>query len=148
MRPKLTPDVQKRICEGIELGLTHALAAQYGGVNRSSLYDWLAKGEAETKGRHRTFSDAFRAAESRGAARCMATILKASQAGTWQAAAWIMERRHGYVARQDIRQEVSGPDGGPVETAHHIDLSACSIEQLDAIRDAARAKIAAEGESE
>lgn len=33
----------------------------------------------------------------------------------WQAAAWLLERRHTAQFGRQIRQEISGPDGGPVQ---------------------------------
>jgi hypothetical protein len=98
-RGKLTPETIERLKQGLTLGLTHELACQYAGIGKTSFYDWLARGRSASSGIHRELADAVAEAEGRNAANCMAVIAKAAQEGTWQAAAWIMERRHGYRAQ-------------------------------------------------
>lgn len=105
---RLTPEVTTRVCEAISLGLTHELAAKYAGIGRSTFYLWIEKGRAQEDGPYRAFVEALDEAEAKNAARCMAEVLKAAKAGTWQAAAWLMERRHGYVVRQEQRIEHAG----------------------------------------
>lgn len=52
-------------------------------------------------------------AEADAHARNVAVIQRAAQAGTWQAAAWFLERRYPeQYARRTL--EVSGPDKGPI----------------------------------
>ena len=38
---------------------------------------------------------------------------KAAMSGTWQAAAWKLERRRGMTLK--VQQEISGPEGGPIK---------------------------------
>lgn len=91
------PDRRERFCEGIRLGLTHALAAQYAGIEPRSFYRWMKRGAQEEDGIYREFHDAVKAAEAKGAAHALAAILKSANEGQWTAAAWMLERRHGYV---------------------------------------------------
>ena len=48
-------------------------------------------------------------------ARNLGLIQKAAQDGTWQAAAWFLERRYPELYGRTVRTEVSGPQGGPVK---------------------------------
>ena len=52
-------------------------------------------------------------AEADAAVRNVSIIAKAAQEGTWQAAAWWLERRR----KQDwaLRHEFTGPDAGPLK---------------------------------
>jgi len=98
-------DLIRLVGEGSRLGLKYALLAQYCGISESTLYKWRAIGREEDEGgRHIAFADAMDNNESKGAAFMLARIHEAANSGTWQAAAWILERRHGYTVVQ--RQEL------------------------------------------
>ena len=92
-RTKLNADVQRRIVQAIQSGATYELAAQYAGITRTTLYYWLEKGKEQTKGIYRTFFNEFKKAEAVCCVGALAVIRKEAQAGTWQAAAWLLERR-------------------------------------------------------
>lgn len=85
-RTKYTPETVKKITDAIKIGATYSLAAGYAGIAESTLYDWLAK--------RPEFSEAVKAAEGMGAVGWLAKIEKAASDGTWQAAAWKLERRY------------------------------------------------------
>ncbi len=112
---KLTPAVRARLLEASRLGLTRKLAAAYAGVDVSTVYRYLEKGRKARRGQFREFYDAVKRAESEGAAESMQVIGDAARGsktvvqcpecesdvelvrpGQWTAAAWILERRHGY----------------------------------------------------
>jgi transposase len=83
---KYTPDVVQRITEAIRLGATYELACQYAGINYMTFNRWMdSKSE---------FCEAVKAAEGKGAIQWLAVIEKAAKEGTWQAAAWKLERRY------------------------------------------------------
>ena len=94
-KPKLTPEVSDKFCEGIELGMTYKLACGYVGIHEATFYRWMQEAE---KGRspYSEFREALKAAESSGAAHSLAVIHRAAADGTWAAAAWLLERRHCY----------------------------------------------------
>ena len=96
----LTPEVEKNICDGLRLGMTLEFAAQYAGIGWSTAKAWRQKGRADREAGRDTIFSAFLAATERAMARVvathLATIHKAAQAGTWQASAWVLERRFGY----------------------------------------------------
>lgn len=95
-RIKLNETRKKAIIEAIQLGATYEIAAENAGVSRSTLWNWLKKGEDETTGNFRTFLDAFKKAEATAALGALRTIDTASKDGDWKAAAFLLERRHNY----------------------------------------------------
>jgi len=95
-RKKLNDERTKRIIQAIKLGATYQIAAENAGIARSTLYDWLRKGEKQTKGLYRTFLDTFKKAEAAAALAALANISRASQNGDWKASAWLLERRRNY----------------------------------------------------
>lgn len=83
---KLTPEVQERICQAIAIGATYDLACKYGGITAETFAQWR-KGKSG-------FSEAVQEAEGRAVVGWLAKIEKAASDGTWQAAAWKLERRY------------------------------------------------------
>ena len=100
---KLNAETQKRFIDGLRLGLTYKLAASYAGIDISSFYLWMQKGREQSEGIYSDFSDAVKAAEGLCAAQHMGRIMKAAEAGHWQSSAWVMERRFGYSAKQEVK---------------------------------------------
>lgn len=94
-RSKCTPETIAKIEQGISLGMTYKLAAQYAGIGESTFYQWVKEAE-EGDPRKQEFAEALNRAEARGAAAALACIAQAAKGGTWQAAAWILERRYAY----------------------------------------------------
>lgn len=102
--PKLTPDVQKRICDLVRTGNYRETACAAVGIASRTLRVWLRKAsEAEAKAdagqelteadkRHLEFAEALDAAEAEGEARDVMLIGKAASLD-WKAAAWRLERR-------------------------------------------------------
>jgi len=93
---KLTPERRARLVQAARLGLTRELQADYAGVGRSTLARWLATGRKAKRGQFRELWEALKEAEAQGAALHMTRIAGASKEGDWKAAAWLLERRHGY----------------------------------------------------
>mgnify|MGYP003148853401 CR=1 FL=1 len=100
---KLTPETQKRFIDGLRLGLTYKLAASYAGVEYSTFKLWMQKGREQEGTIYSAFSAAVKAAEGLCAAQHMGRIMKAAEAGQWQASGWVMERRYGYSQRQEVK---------------------------------------------
>jgi transposase len=100
---KLNAETQKRFIDGLRLGLTYKLAASYAGIEESTLYLWLQKGRQQDGTIYSEFLDAVKAAEGLCAAQHMGRIMKAAEAGHWQSSAWVMERRFGYSAKQEVK---------------------------------------------
>src|SRR5687768_14410785 len=85
-RSKYTPDVVKRLTDAIKLGATYELACNYAGIHIDTFCHW--------RNTRPEFSEAVKEAEGAGAVGWLARIEQAAQAGTWQAAAWKLERRY------------------------------------------------------
>jgi hypothetical protein len=82
--------------EGLGLGLTHDLVSGHLGIHRATFYAWMSRGEKEEGTIHSRFYDAAKRGESSGALAALRSVQEASNGGTWQAGAWLLERRHGY----------------------------------------------------
>lgn len=81
---KRTKEVEKQLLAAIRKGHTRRDMAKLAGVSYQMFYDWLA---SDAK-----FAAAVERAEAQYAGRLVKIIDKASRK-TWQAAAWILERR-------------------------------------------------------
>jgi len=83
---KYTPEAVKKITDAIQLGATHELACKYAGISEDSLARWQA--------RYADFAAAIKEAEGSGAVGWLLRIEAAAKNGSWQAAAWKLERRY------------------------------------------------------
>jgi transposase len=92
-RTKLTQEVQDRIVYAITSGNYIETAAAYAGISKNTLYRWLEQGEdPNADAVYRDFRDAVEIARAQAEVRNVALIQKAANDGTWQAAAWYLER--------------------------------------------------------
>lgn len=85
-KSKYTPEVVKRFTDALRVGSTYKLACDYAGITEETLSQWRKK--------YPEFSEALKEAEGGAAIKWLALIDKAAQDGTWQAAAWKLERRY------------------------------------------------------
>ena len=83
---KYLPDTVAAIIAAVETGATYRHAAASVGVSERTLHDWQV--------RHPQFSQALKTAEASACMAAIGTIRRAAEAGTWQAAAWYLERRY------------------------------------------------------
>ena len=102
--PLLTDGVRELVVRHLESGSSLEVAARAAGVARRTLQRWLAAGEeAETadeagsklSAREQAYlelREAAAEARARAQVRALATIQKAGLDGSWQAAAWFLER--------------------------------------------------------
>jgi len=130
---KMTAAVEKRIAKAIRMGATYAMAAQYGGISYHTFRLWMNEGEKpDASDEFRDFHDAIRAAEAHAVVHLLSKIEAAASSGTWQAAAWKLERRYPHDYGRNVH-EVTGRDGGPIETKSNVtvDYSKLSTEQLE-----------------
>lgn len=110
---KFTKDRKDRIIKAISAGCTYEMAADYAGVTRSTLWNWLKKGEDPKAKAYCTFLHDIKRAEIEGAMVHLGNITEASMKD-WKASAWMLERRHGYSKdrqnTQPEQEDVSMPD--------------------------------------
>lgn len=85
-RTKYSSEVVKRITDAVAIGATYELACKYAGVSYELFRQW--------RERNLAFLEAVQEAEGRAAVGWLAKIEKAANEGTWQAAAWKLERRY------------------------------------------------------
>lgn len=101
-KSKYTPEVVQRITEAIRLGATYELACGYAGIHKDTFYTWM-----NTKP---DFSDLVKDAEGKGAVGWLAKIEKAANEGSWQAAAWKLERRYAQQYGRQIQEHQGSMD--------------------------------------
>tara|TARA_R100001443_G_scaffold41757_1_gene55108 strand:+ start:942 stop:1406 length:465 start_codon:yes stop_codon:yes gene_type:complete len=107
-KTKCTAKTIARVAEGMRIGMTVELAAQYGGIGKDTFYRWLKLANDPTADKvFSDFSDAIKAAEADNAARCLLVIDDAANDGSWQAAAWMLERRHKYQRQAAVQVETT-----------------------------------------
>lgn len=127
---KYTEETAKKICDAIRIGATFKLACDYAGITEDTFANW--------RKRYSDFSEQVKQAEGQGAIGWLAKIEKAANDGTWQAAAWKLERRYpNEYGRQVITQEHTGPAGGPLQfiwNAAIAEIEAGSTEDSDPSR--------------
>ena len=107
---KLTLETQQRIVDAIRVGATYQLASQYGGITYNTFLAWMKKGESAKSGDYFEFFDAIKEAENNAMMEWLILINKAARDGSWQAAAWKLERRYPEMYGR-TRHEVTGADG-------------------------------------
>jgi lauroyl/myristoyl acyltransferase len=110
-RSKLTDEIERKICNGIKLGLKYEQAALVAGISVRSLYNWKEKGEKAKSGKYFQFVQSLKKAEAEGEGVLLTRIHQEAKEGTWQAAAWILERRHPERWARTTKNELTGKDG-------------------------------------
>jgi len=112
---KLTPEVQEKIVSLVRAGNYPEVAAQAAGISGKTYYEWLRRGESED-GIYREFRQAVKEAQAAAESHAVTIIRKAALDGSWQAAAWFLERSKAERWRRKENVELTGKDGGPVKS--------------------------------
>lgn len=129
---KLNDDRRDRIIRAVRAGNYREAAARAAGIAPSTLYAWLERGAAEETGPYYEFSEALQRAEAEAEVFAVATIRKAMP-DDWRAAVTYLERRYPSRWRKNSSTELTGKNGGPIQThsQHRIDMSSLSDEELE-----------------
>ena len=93
-RSKLTPERQRLICKALREGHFIETACQLGGIDKSTFFRWVEQGERQPSGEKSEFCDAVKKAMADAERKAVDQVHKAARDGTWQAAAWFLERRY------------------------------------------------------
>jgi len=115
-RSKLTNEVTERFIRAIKVGCPIKDACGCAGISETSYYKWIQWADSDRKDvkKYREFRDDVKAAEGEATQAWLAIIEKAAREGSWQAAAWKLERRRDmFIPR--VRQEVTGKDGEAIK---------------------------------
>src|SRR5690242_12423762 len=91
-KPKLTPELQAKICDAIRAGNYLEAAATHAGIHPGTFFRWMSLGENATSGPYREFHEAIKKAESDSEVVLVAHWRKAATKN-WVAAAALLERR-------------------------------------------------------
>jgi transposase len=126
---KLTPEVQKRICDAIKAGNYYEAAAAYADVDYRTFRNWMERGEKAGSGIYFQFFQSVARAEAEAEVRIVAQWQQQIPEN-WAAARDFLARRHPERWGPKEKREVSGPEGGPIEHNHHMDLSSLTDEEL------------------
>jgi hypothetical protein len=117
---KYTPERVQKITQAIRVGATYRAAAQYAGISEALFYEWKAK--------RVEFLEAINEAEGAATVGWLAKIEAAANEGTWQAAAWKLERRYPHeYGRQAV--ELTGKDGGAINVSTDLDAARRQLEE-------------------
>ncbi len=113
-KTKLTRQRQEIILETIREGASDKAAAARAGIDRTTLYNWLERGK-QGEEPFSTFSTTLEKAKADREAKFVGFIRQAAEDGTWQAAAWYLERTdpEHYGRKERHQLEHSGRGGGP-----------------------------------
>ena len=134
---KLTPEVQERIVQALRAGNYQETAAAYAGIGESTFYEWMERGRDEPGSVYSEFVEAVTKAKADAEVRDVALIDKAATDGSWQAAAWKLERKFPHRWGRVNRTEISGPDGAPVKV--EVDAKRALMAKLGLLDDDAAA---------
>lgn len=110
--PKLLDDlVTKRIVEAVRAGASRTAAAEAARVARSTLHLWLQRG-ADGEEPYAGFAMKVREAEGELEQELL-SIIKKHSVNSWQAAAWILERKfqRRWAIRRHVEREEKGAAG-------------------------------------
>ena len=90
---KLTPEIQKKIGDGVSIGLTYALAASTAGVTYQSLNSWMKRGRDSTSGKYFEFYKHIEQRNAEGARKILQKLNDEAKAGNCHVCMFILERR-------------------------------------------------------
>jgi hypothetical protein len=127
MRPqKLNKRTTDKIVDAITKGAYQDVAARSAGVGPTTFYRWMNKGaEDDAPADYKEFHEAVEKAKANAEVDAVMIINQAAIDGSWQAAAWWLERTRPKKFGRFDRNEVSGTDGGPLR----IDVSTEDLER-------------------
>ena len=133
----LTPERLEAIQTMLRAGAYVDTACRSVGITTTTFYNWIQRGNVqrerlnaglETEPDEKPFLeflDAVEEADAEGIIGHLMNIDHAAKNGTWQASAWILERKQPRKWGRFDRTEVSGPDGGPI----HINVTTEELER-------------------
>lgn len=136
---KRTPERRVAILNALRIGNTRRAAASFAEIDHATFYRWLDEDA--------TFRDSVEKAEADAEARFLGQIAKAASDGTWTAAAWWLERRRPDDYRRRDNMELTGRDGGPIES-RDVTGTLSDADIRTALREAERLATAGRAASE
>jgi hypothetical protein len=132
---KPTADVLEKVVSAIRAGNHYETAAHYAGLDKTTFWDWMRRG-AEPKP-VKEFADFFAAVERARAASDVRDVLlidQAAQSGSWQAAAWKLDRKQKLENLNQLDADASGLGAGKNKRALLSTLKELGINPEDSVR--------------
>lgn len=108
-KTKLTPELQEKFCNAIENGDSILGACGYVGITERTYYNWMDRAaEAKTRTKYVKFKECVDKSKAKALHNYEQVITNASMEH-WQAAAWMLERRHPelYAKKDKIEADVN-----------------------------------------
>lgn len=91
---KLDDATQQKFLNAVREGLPYSTACALAGIGETTFAVWRQRADAEPDSPYAGFMQALKEAEAEAEAANVKRIRSAADNGQWQAAAWILERRH------------------------------------------------------
>lgn len=130
LRSRRTRARRAVVIAALERGHTRAAAAALAGMHRVTLWEWTTADP--------DMAEACDMAEARAEASIVDTLIEQAHGKDFRATlAWLQHRRRTDWKPPTITQEVSGPDGGPIELADVRNKVASILDQYAAEGDQA-----------
>lgn len=130
---KCTPELTAAFVAAIKSGLSRTSAASKAGIGRKTVYRWIEQGEAGVEP-YTQFVKALFDAETDHQTRLLRTIESAAEEGTWQASAWILERRYPLEWSQRVQANTDRQIEALLQIVQSRGL--LNAQQWEALRDA------------
>lgn len=121
------------IVEAVRRGSSYRMACNIAGIHESTFYMWMKKGQTANHGKFVDFRHAVLKAESENGDRMLGLIQEHANKD-WKAAAWVLERRHGFV--KDGRIEYDQTEKVEMPTDTYELLRKQAVDLNDAINSA------------
>lgn len=107
---KLSDELIAELYKWISMGLTNVDACRLCNIHEATFYRWLKNGKSgRGSSLERKLCEAMKKAEAEFKAIHVANIMSEAKKGTWQASAWLLERRqpkeYARIDRKDSQKE-------------------------------------------
>jgi len=114
---KCTPETTAIICAEIARGIPKKFACVKAGVSYQQMMEWEKRG---ADGEEPFLTFAREAANARAAHISMRLEAIETGTGDWKRQAWLLERLEPTLFAPTTRTQISGPEGGPVQTQSSV----------------------------
>jgi hypothetical protein len=131
-KSKLSDQVKEKVTKAVSAGNFLVTASEYAGVSVSTISNWMQRGEdaaerrdggkrvPKSERKYLDFFIAIRTARNEVEARNVVTVSRQAT-NDWRAAAWFLERSFPQRWGKKTAMELSGVDGGPIQTVSWVD---------------------------
>ena len=130
---KLTDEVQETLIKSLENGLAIKAACGRASISEKTFYNWYNKGAEKKSGKYRDFHDAVDNAKNTAQSNFENIIASAANKGTWQAAAWWLERRRPEMYKLKEQHEIEAKVDSEV-TINRMELVKQKRKELNDLR--------------